>query len=359
MNFLLSIVALGSVACAGGATVYGSARLGAPALEAAELGRVRWRRDFDEALAEASAEKPAFVLFQEVPGCSTCVGFGRGPLSLPLVVEAIEDLFVPVLVFNNKGGEDGKRLTRFGEPAWNNPVVRFLDASGADVLPRRDGVWTTAGLVERMRAALGERAPSYLEIVEQESDVGHHGRAVFAMHCFWEGEAKLGALDGVVWTRPAFVGADEVVEVTFHVRETSFTALVRRADELDCAAKVYALDDEQLERARRVVGERATECPGALRDAEPSDANHSLNASPLRFVPLTAMQATRVNAELASGRDALGWLSPRQRALAERVAGALAADEHLLDGFVRPQQIARLDEYAADLEARLAANEAQ
>ena len=34
-----------------------------------ELGQVRWRRDFDAALAEAkAADKPVLLLFQEVPG---------------------------------------------------------------------------------------------------------------------------------------------------------------------------------------------------------------------------------------------------------------------------------------------------
>ena len=46
------------------------------------------------------------------------------------MVEAIEDAFVPVVVFNNKGGKDAQLLKRFNEPSWNNPVVRFLDGSG-------------------------------------------------------------------------------------------------------------------------------------------------------------------------------------------------------------------------------------
>lgn len=34
-----------------------------------ELGQVRWRRDFEKGLAEAKrSDKPALLLFQEVPG---------------------------------------------------------------------------------------------------------------------------------------------------------------------------------------------------------------------------------------------------------------------------------------------------
>src|SRR5258706_973783 len=60
-----------------------------------ELGKVRWHRDFDAATAESRASgRPLFVLFQEVPGCSTCVSFGDQVLSHPLLVDAIEKEFI-------------------------------------------------------------------------------------------------------------------------------------------------------------------------------------------------------------------------------------------------------------------------
>jgi hypothetical protein len=86
-----------------------------------ELGAVEWGRDLDAALARGQAEgKPLFVLFQEVPGCSTCVSFGDQVLRHPLLVEAIETEFVPVFVYNNRGGRDAEILARYGEPSWNN-----------------------------------------------------------------------------------------------------------------------------------------------------------------------------------------------------------------------------------------------
>ena len=61
-----------------------------------------------------------WVLFQEVPGCEGCQKFGREVLSQPLIVEAIEDLFLPVVVYNNLDqGTDAKLLQRFKESAWN------------------------------------------------------------------------------------------------------------------------------------------------------------------------------------------------------------------------------------------------
>lgn len=81
------------------------------------------------------------------------------------MVAAIESNFVPLLIKNNVGGEDARLLKRFGEPAWNYQVVRFLDASAKDILPRKDRVWTTPTLAARMVGALkkqGREVPEAL-----------------------------------------------------------------------------------------------------------------------------------------------------------------------------------------------------
>ena len=46
-----------------------------------ELGKVKWLRDYNEAL-RLSKEKdfPIFILFQEVPGCANCTRFGNDVL---------------------------------------------------------------------------------------------------------------------------------------------------------------------------------------------------------------------------------------------------------------------------------------
>ena len=54
-----------------------------------ELGQVSWLRDWDTAAARSRVDgRPLLVLFQEIPGCATCVGFGEGALSNPRLVEA-------------------------------------------------------------------------------------------------------------------------------------------------------------------------------------------------------------------------------------------------------------------------------
>jgi len=112
------------------------------------------------------------------------VAFGEGPLSTPLLVEAAETLFVPVAIRNNvEGYEQGVR-ERYGEPAWNNPVVRYLDARGADLIPRKDRVWDLGGTVARMTAALAAaeaQVPAWLATLEEETASGEVETAAFAM----------------------------------------------------------------------------------------------------------------------------------------------------------------------------------
>jgi len=141
-----------------------------------ETGAVDWGRDLDKALRlSGETGRPVFLLFQEVPGCSGCQDFGRTVLSNPRVVEVIENEFIPVLVYNNRGGEDRRLLKRFNEPAWNYQVVRFLDSEGRDIIPRRDRVWTVSHLASRMietLQAVGRSVPDSLRALAEESPLG-------------------------------------------------------------------------------------------------------------------------------------------------------------------------------------------
>ena len=88
-------------------------------------------------------------------------------LSNPQLVRAIEAEFIPMLVYNNRsGGMDLELLKRYREPAWNFQVIRFLDAGGRDIIPRKDRVWTTRGVAQRMVTTLEtlkRPVPDYLE----------------------------------------------------------------------------------------------------------------------------------------------------------------------------------------------------
>ena len=85
------------------------------------------------------------------------------------MVEAIEDSFIPVVIYNNKS-EDAAKLKAFNEPSWNNPVVRFLNKDGKDVIPRKGGVYSISGIAARMIATLeaaNRDVPEFLKTVSR------------------------------------------------------------------------------------------------------------------------------------------------------------------------------------------------
>ncbi|MFT7536421.1 MAG: hypothetical protein ACI85K_002375 [Hyphomicrobiaceae bacterium] len=265
-----------------------------PAGKAApELGTVTWERDFDRALERAATTKrPVFLLFQEVPGCDTCTGFGKNVLSHPLLKDAIEHQFVPIVVRNNVKGTEEEIRERYNEPSWNNPVVRFVDAKGLDILPRKDRVWDAHGIATRMIATLKKNqqsVPGYLAIAAAET-APKTEKAVFEMHCYWEGEAHLGALDGVIKTTSAWVGKAEVVEVLYRPEVISKTKLTEAAQAKSC---------------KPVTAE-------TVRVAKASDQQHSLGGTPYAKLKLSPMQRTKMHADISQQRDPKRWLSPSQ-----------------------------------------------
>ena len=262
-----------------------------------ETGTVRWGRDLDDALATAATTgRPVFALFQEVPGCAGCQQFGADVLSDPLVVEAIEELFVPLLIHNNASdGHDAEVLARYGEPAWNYQVVRFLDADGDDLIPRRDRVWETGPILTRMVAALaaaGVDVPDHLLLLEQE----HADRlqeAFIAQACFWVGEHEIGQIDGVVRTEAGFLGGHEVTRVWFDPDVITFDAL-------------------HADARRRGVATVITSDGSGYRVAPASDQKRQLGSA--RRGTLTDAQLTKANAFVGvSRRDAERHLFPSQR----------------------------------------------
>lgn len=302
-----------------------------------ELGWVDWGRDHDEAAAiSARTGKPIFLLFQEVPGCSTCVGFGESVLAHPLLIEAIESDFVPLAIHNNKGGEDARVLAKFSEPSWNNPVVRFVDGKGQDLIPRADGVWSTSVIARRMIESLeaaGRPVPDHLRWVVEESAVSTR-RATFAMHCYWAGEACLGDIDGVVTTRAGWLDGSEVVEVAYDRAKITEEKLRAMASERGCGSFVA--------RAARA------------RSAKESDRKFHLKRSAWNYVPLTPRQATRVNAAVQSSKDPSPWVSPRQIALYNQIRDARNKRPDALKGLQRPDELGDLARYQHRLRARLA-----
>ncbi len=125
-------------------------------------------------------------------------------------------------------------------------------------------------------------------------------------------------------TRPGWLGGGEVVEVTFDPEAIDFGALLVHAKRNGCTDTVWTRTDEQQRVAAEQVGDTAKRSDDAIRV---EDNKYHLSRTALRLVPMTELQAARVNATLGAGElpdKAQRWLSERQLGLLERI---LAADE--------------------------------
>lgn len=282
-----------------------------------EVGHVNWSRDYQKGLRRSRQSGiPMLLLFQEVPGCIGCQDFGRQVLTHPLLVEAIEDEFVPVLIFNNRSsGMDRQLLDQYVEPSWNYQVIRFVNGDEQDIIPRRDRVWDIGSVAARMVRTLetvDRPVPNYLRSLAIEHDKEFLEKAVFGMYCFWTGEYELGSIPGVISTEAGFYRGREVVEVTYHRQQISLERLVEEASIRRCAREVYSevgagITAGQLtvRRFDRSAYRRAPE-PDQKRQIGKWLAAHS----GLYFSP---MQLTKLNSLLAEDRAAAySWLSPRQ-----------------------------------------------
>jgi len=261
-----------------------------------ELGEVAWLRDHDRGLALAAEQgKPVLLLFQEVPGCSTCVNFGQDVLTHPLMVELIADRFVPVAIFNNRPGPDAEILRRYGEASWNNPVVRFLGPGGAELLPRLANRYDALGLYEKILAVLemlGADLPGYFRLLGRDLLVEEGlGQCVtYATPCFWSGETSLAQHAAVITTDAGWIDGDEVVRVHFDPRLAS-------REELDAFA--------------HAEGFSPTSRGGFRLDREPQ---FYLRKDRARHLPLTPAQRTRINLAVPYRGSLADLLSPQQSA---------------------------------------------
>jgi hypothetical protein len=200
-----------------------------------ELGKVFWYRNYQQALERSvQTSRPVFLLFQEVPGCSTCVNFGTELLSYPLLVEAIENEFIPLAIYNNVKGEDENVLKRYNEPAWNNPVVRIVDGTGSDIVPGLGNPWDPFLLYRQMKQAMevsGKKLPGYAELLLSELKIKYGGSATayYETPCFWSGETSMIQHPAVLATEAGWIGGREVVKVTYDPQAASIAHLDKYA----------------------------------------------------------------------------------------------------------------------------------
>ncbi|MEM1327853.1 MAG: VPGUxxT family thioredoxin-like (seleno)protein, type 2 [Bacteroidota bacterium] len=284
-----------------------------------ELGQVTWLRDIDEAQQLSEKEdKPIFLLFQEVPGCSTCQRYGEKVLSHPLIVEAIETCFISLAIHNNKRGKDREVLDYFGEPSWNNPVVRIIDAERQDLMPRLSSNYTPLAVVQSMIHIL-KNPPSYLRILQEEllAVAGGTKTTTLSMYCFWSGELNIGAIEGVVATELGFMHGREVVQVEYSPIITDYATIIKTANAAKCADRAFVHDEEEAKTATQFLGKQQVRQKGNFRFDK--GRKYYLSKTHYRFVPMTPLQAIRANHRIANRQSLGDVLSPRQLALAAKI----------------------------------------
>ena len=116
-------------------------------------------------------------------------------------------------------------------------------------------------------------------------------------------------MDGVIETRSGFLDGGEIVEVTFDPRRLTFSELLQHASDNECDSKVFTRTGKQQAVATKAIGQRSIRSDKPIRVDK--DPKYYLGKTALAFLPMTELQANRVNATI-NGGDWSQWLSPRQ-----------------------------------------------
>lgn len=282
-----------------------------------ELGKINWIRNFNQA-KKISEEKglPIFILFQEVPGCSTCRNFGNNVMGHFLIKEVIESYFVPLAIYNNKGGQDAEVLKIFNEAAWNNPVVHITDSKGKDLLSRFNGQYSPGQMITYIRKALqvnGKLIPEYVKLLEEEFN-SENEELILEMYCFWSGEKNIGNQNGIVYTEAGFSNGKEVVKVVYDKTSTDAENIIKNAKISGNADAIHTSEADMISLAKKL--NTTVKKPNGFR--KDSEVHYYLHHSKYNKLELTPMQATKINSALGNCKNPEKYLSPRQLKLIEK-----------------------------------------
>jgi hypothetical protein len=248
-------------------------------------------------------------------------------MSHPLIIEAIETLFVPVCIYNTaRNGHDLEVLRRFKERRMNYPVVAIVNHNEKELTKRVKDYASSGKLLNAMVKALEKaksKVPEWLKLLRDElvSKCPRNRRnlqsATFAMPCYYTGEVKLGGIKGVLQTTAASLKGKEVVEVLYDSSVVNYEDLVREAKKLKCTGTVFARTDEQEETARKIVKGKVVRTDDKSTPAGQKHQKYHIGKTEFRFIPMTPAQACGINSMLGSKKKADKLLSPGQQKLLE------------------------------------------
>lgn len=341
-----------------------------------ELGCVHLEFDTLAQAQHESTSRRRPILCIETQG-STIYSMGNVILSHPLVVEAMESLFVTCDYSTDEDDDDeasSNSMSRFFARPSRQARIRFLDDQAADICPPVTSTTTLVHVVSSMVLALEHSklfVPQYLRLLlEEESGKVQvlsptrvreiSRKAVFGFHDPVQAEVILAGLDGVLSVRSGCLVRQSVIEVTYDSRRLSFCALVRHALQNANASLVYhqtneeriaaQLEVQRLQAALETMGkihQRYAESKkrtdeddpdnlitssspprsvaikialliGNMRTSRQHVSKPALRQSILKFVPMTDLQSARANrfVSLQQFDKAIHMLSPRQGLIA-------------------------------------------
>ena len=164
-------------------------------------------------------------------------------------------------------------------------------------------------------------------------------------------------MDGVLSTRSVWVGDKEVVHVTYDPQVIEYQSLLKHARKMECTATVYTYDDNQRKIADLAKIDNVVEWDDSLETrlvARP-EQKYYLRNSILAHLPLTELQAVKLNVALSSGDQdsAMTYLSPRQRRLLKRIQNVVETNQDALSGMSFPADQSALIDYNHRLTQRL------
>jgi hypothetical protein len=294
-----------------------------------ELGCMRFHFVlFHHALEDSrTTRRPVLLVQAEIPGDTEA---GREIFSHPLIVEAADSLFTTV--FNN---DEDYSCSASRSPSGKSRRTRvgFFDELGKEIGQSLSAdMLTRAGIAEAMIATLercDQPVPKYLLLLYDEErgrikpgpfglPVPCYHRAVFGMDdSTLLGEVEFAGLEGVISTRAGFVTRQKVVEVIYDWGRLCFGSVIHYALQRKIGDIIYyQTNDERIaaliEIERVKESSKVTEFLGNIQ--LDNDSKRALRRSPLRFFPLTELQATRANRLVHLGRsnEVMHLLSPRQ-----------------------------------------------
>lgn len=307
-----------------------------------ELGCMEFQYDsLDKALERsltAHAAAPVLYIQAELPGDTDA---GLEIFSHPLFVEASQSHFTTVFC-KDENYFGGRRSASGKSPRTH---VSFLDHSGNEIVPTlfADGL-TKTSMAESMIEVLEiyqQDIPKYLLLVRDEErgrierrgpvglPVPCHHRAVFGIKDSALGEVEFAGLDGVISTRAGVLDQQRIVRVSYDASRLCFGALVRYALKHNIGRMIYYQSNDERVAALMEVG-RVNESSLVVKfrgSIQPDyDPKPALHRSPLRFVPMTELQATRANRFVHLGKfnEAMHILSPRQGLIFMQARGKAA-----------------------------------